>query len=55
MEIGQVFSLIENANGSVVLKIDDQNYLTETDTNELIVQEENKDKEGLLFNTKWLG
>ena len=44
---GQVFSLFENADGSVLFKLDDRYCLTVID-GKLIIQEENEDKESLL-------
>ena len=44
---GQVFSLFENADGSVVFKLDDRYCLAVLD-GKLMIQEENEDKESLL-------
>ena len=46
-ETGQVFSLFENSDGSVVFKIDDRYCLTVLD-GKLMIEEENEDKESLL-------
>ena len=51
-DTGQVFSLIEDNDGSVIFKLGDESCLTVSD-GKLIVQKEKTDKESLLLAANW--